>query len=100
MVKQPRKRYSGKLQEEIGFTAEKLQPLSSSWVAPGWCNELMHIYLAEGLSPASLPPDYDESISVVTVPFQKVPGLIETGEIQDLKSIAALLLARWTMDSK
>ena len=87
------------LQEEVGFTAGKLRQLSSSWVAPGWCTELMHIYLAEDLSPATLPPDYDESISVATVPFRKVMDLIESGEIQDLKSIAALLLAGWTMDS-
>ena len=88
------------LQEEIGFTAGKLRHLSSSWVAPGWCTELMHIYLAEELSPAILPPDYDESISVVTVPFRKVTDLIESGEIQDVKSIAALLLAmRVLMDN-
>ena len=88
------------LQEEVGFTAGRLRHLSSSWVAPGWCTELMHIYLAEELSPASLPPDYDENISVVTVPFQKITDLIENKEIQDLKSIAALLLVRATMDSK
>ena len=88
------------LQEEIGFTAGKIQHLSSSWVAPGWCTELMHIYLATELSPATLPPDYDENISVVKVPFQRVPDLIESGEIQDLKSIASLLLARWTLDSR
>ena len=88
------------LQEEIGFTAGQLKHLSSSWVAPGWCTELMHIYLATDLSPAKLPPDTDEDISVVTVPFQSVPDLIESGEIQDLKSIASLLLARWSMDSR
>ena len=87
------------LQEEIGFTAGILRHLSSSWVSPGWCTELMHVYLATDLSPASLPPDYDENISVVTVPFQSVPDLIESGEIQDLKSVASLLLALRTMDS-
>ena len=88
------------LQEEIGFTAGKLRHLSSSWVAPGWCTGLMHIYLATDLSPASLPPDSDENISVVTVPFHRVPDLIKSGDIQDLKSIASLLLARWTIDSR
>jgi ADP-ribose pyrophosphatase len=88
------------LQEEIGFTAGKLRRLSSSWVAPGWCTEVMHIYLATELSPASLPPDYDENISVAAVPFQRVSDLIESGEIQDLKSIASLLLAQGMMDRK
>ena len=81
------------LQEEIGFTAGKLQHLTSSWIAPGWCTELMHVYLATELTPSSLSADEDENITVVPVPLAQVVGLMESGEIQDLKSIAALLLA-------
>ena len=88
------------LQEEVGFTAGKMRHLSSSWVAPGWATELIHAYLATDLKPASLPPDEDENISVVKVPFQDVPALIASGEIRDLKSIASLLLAmRVQMDN-
>ena len=53
----------------------------------------MYAYLATDLSPAKLSGDDDENISVVTVPLDTIPGLIQTGEIQDVKSIAALLLA-------
>ena len=81
------------LQEEIGFTAGTLQHLSSSWVAPGWCTEFIHSYLATDLRPAKLAPDDDENISVVPVPLDRIPGLIEKGEIKDMKSIASLLLA-------
>ena len=88
------------LQEEIRFTAGEIRRLSSAWVAPGWCTGLMHIYLATDLSPASLPPDSDENISVVTVPFHSVPDLIQSGGIQDLKSIASLLLAMRSLDSR
>ena len=80
------------LQEETGFTAGKLQHLSSSWVAPGWATELIHAYLATELRPASLPPDEDENISVAKVPLRDVTTLIESGEICDLKSIASLLM--------
>jgi ADP-ribose pyrophosphatase len=81
------------LQEEIGFTAGTLRHLSSSWVAPGWCTELLHGYLATDLRPSRLAPDEDENITLVPVPLDRIPGMIESGEIQDMKSIAYLLLA-------
>ncbi len=88
------------LQEEVRFTAGSIRHLSSAWVAPGWCTEFMHLYLATDLIPSSLPPDSDENISVVAVPLHTVPGLIASGEIRDLKSIASLLLAMRSMDSR
>ena len=81
------------LQEEIGFTAGTLRLLSSFWIAPGWATEYMYAYLATDLKPASLSPDDDENITVARVPLEEVVGLIETGEIKDVKSIASLLLA-------
>ncbi len=81
------------LQEEIGFTSGNLRLLSGFWLAPGWCTEYMHAYLATQLTPANLAADYDENITVVRVPVDRVLGLIESGEIQDAKSIASLLLA-------
>lgn len=88
------------LQEEVRFTAGNIRHLSSAWVAPGWCTEFMHLYLATELSPSSLPPDSDENISVAAVPLRTVPELIAIGEIRDLKSIASLLLAMRSVDSR
>ena len=81
------------LQEEIGYTAGKLRHLSSFWLAPGWCTENMHAYLATDLTPSSLQADDDEFISVVRVPVTDAMKLISEGQVQDAKSIAALLLA-------
>ena len=81
------------LQEEVGYSAENLQLLSSFWIAPGWCTEYMYAYLATGLTPAKLAADDDENITVVRMPLDQIPDLIQGGEIQDVKSIAALLLA-------
>jgi ADP-ribose pyrophosphatase len=53
----------------------------------------MHAYLAMELTSASLPADDDEYITVERVPLESIPGLIESGVIQDSKSIASLLLA-------
>ena len=81
------------LQEEIGYTTDALQHLSSFWLAPGWCDEYMYAYLATDLRVSPLPPDDDENISVETVPLANIPAMIQSGELQDVKSIAALLLA-------
>ena len=82
------------LQEEVGHTASRLTHLSSFWVAPGWATERMHAYLATGLTPSKLAADDDENIQVVRVPFAGALAMIHTGEIQDAKTIASLLLAK------
>ena len=81
------------LQEEIGFTARQITPLSGFWLAPGWCTEYMYAYLARDLEPSSLPADFDESIVVEPAPLDRIIPMIESGEICDAKSIASLLLA-------
>ena len=87
------------LQEEVSVTSGSLRRLSGFWVSPGWATEFMHAYLAMDLTPASLPADDDEYISVERVPLDSIPGLIESGEIQDSKSIASLLLALRVLNS-
>jgi ADP-ribose pyrophosphatase len=81
------------LQEEIGMRAEKLELLASFWLAPGYSTELMHVYLATGLSESSLAQDEDEVISVEKVPAARAAALAETGELADAKSLVAVLLA-------
>ena len=81
------------LQEEIGYTAGSLRPLSSFWVSPGWCTEFMYAYLAADLQPAKLAADDDENITVEKVPLGDIPMLIQSGEIRDAKSILSLTMA-------
>ena len=68
--------------------------MASFWVAPGWSTEKMHAYLATGLTPSKLAADDDENIQVVRIPFAEAVAKIHTGEIQDGKTIASLLLAQ------
>jgi ADP-ribose pyrophosphatase len=81
------------LQEEVGFTAGKLQRMAGFWLTPGFCTEYMHAYIATDLRPSVLAQDDDENIVVVTVPLSQIPDMIRFGEIEDAKSIAALLMA-------
>lgn len=81
------------LQEETGYSASHMEPLSSFFTSPGFCTEQMHAFLATGLVAGRPRPEADESIEVVRVPMASVPGMIQRGEIRDAKSIVSLLLA-------
>ncbi len=82
------------LAEETGHVATSWRLLASFYSAPGFCDEVMHCFLAQGLAPGGAAgPDDDERLEVLAVPFAAALALIETGEIRDAKSIAGLLLA-------
>ena len=87
------------LGEEAGLTAERMELLSFFWMSPGFCTEGMHAYLATGLRVGQNAPEEDESIEVVRVRLAEVAGMIASGEIQDCKSIASLMLVLGRMTS-
>ena len=53
----------------------------------------MGVYLARELSPAPLPPDADEEIEVVSYPFADLLAMALNGDLQDAKSVVAILRA-------
>ena len=89
----PEEAVQRELQEETGHTAREVVRLGGFWIAPGWATEYMHAFLASGLVEAQACPDEDEAIEVERVPRSRVLDLVRQGEIQDAKSIAALLMA-------
>ena len=80
------------LQEEIGFKPGKLTSLGGEFTAPGYTTEFIHLFLAEDLTPAPLAVDDDEFLEIVPLPLDEALRRVEAGEIQDGKTIAALLL--------
>ena len=79
------------LREETGCTARKIKPLIQYWPTPAFANEVVHLYLAEGLRPGPMSTDEDEFLQRVTVPFQKVLGMVRRGEIRDSKTVIGIL---------
>ena len=79
------------LAEEIGYDAGRIQPLFSMYLAPGYCTELIHLFVATSLRPAERAPDADEFIEPITVTPQQARDLINDGTIRDAKTIAGLL---------
>ena len=80
------------LQEEVGYRARSLRRLGRFWSTPGFCDELMHVYLATGLEASRLEPDPDENITVERASVSKIREMVQNGEIEDAKTIAALLM--------
>ena len=83
------------LQEEVGYVSRNLRALGGVYSSPGFCNEFLYLYVARDLVPSSLPADDDEDITVERIPMSRVDRLIRLGEIQDAKSVAGLLMARY-----
>ncbi|MBN1202810.1 MAG: NUDIX hydrolase [Anaerolineae bacterium] len=80
------------LQEEIGYRPGTLTAIGGEYTAPGYTTEFIHFYLATGLEPSNLDEDADEFLEVVRLPLDEALRQIDTGVIQDGKTIAALLL--------
>lgn len=81
------------LEEELGLRARELRKLSEFTVAPGYCEERIHVYLATGLEQVSQNLDEDEEIEVVRMKLAEAVTLAQSGEIDDAKTIITLLIA-------
>ncbi len=79
--------------EETGFSADTWETLTTMTPVPGYSTEVIHMFLATGLSPAAQNLDEDEVLEVKTLDFTKALSMVETGEITDAKTICGLLLA-------
>lgn len=81
------------LREETGYRAEKFTSLGQVWPAPGLSDELMHLYLAETLTPDPLPGDEDEAIEVTPMLLADLVEMAWNGHLQDAKSVVGILRA-------
>ncbi len=79
------------LTEETGFMAGHLQKLISFYTAPGFSNEIIHLFLAENLEEKEATPDPDEIIEYVKLPLAEAYKKIKNGEIIDAKTIIGIL---------
>jgi len=80
------------LQEEIGYLPRKIDKLGGFYAVPGYGTEYLHCFLATELVPARLVAEDTDDIEIVRVSRDEIPHLIDSGEICDAKSIAALLM--------
>jgi ADP-ribose pyrophosphatase len=79
------------LEEETGYSARRFTKLLELFATPGFVNERLTVYAAEGLTPGAADPDDDEQI--VTKPFsiRELDKMMGSGQLCDAKSVAGIL---------
>lgn len=78
------------LEEEVGYRAARFDLLTSIYTAPGFADEVIHIYQASGLTPGRQHLDHDEILDVVEIPLEKAIEMVVDGTIRDGKTIVGL----------
>ncbi len=79
------------LLEETGVSAKKWTRILTFFVSPGFLDETMDVFLAEGLTLGKAHPEEDEQIDAKFVPLRTAIAWVNTRKIRDAKSIAGLL---------
>jgi len=82
--------------EETGYRAQRLRKLWSFYTAPGFCTELLHLFVAEGLKPGESNPEESEQIEVRSFDIDEAWGLVTRDELPDAKTQIALAWAMRT----
>jgi len=78
------------LAEETGLTGGEWRELTKFWTAPGFCRELMTLFVAEGVEAGEATPEADESLELVHWPVGEIEQRL--GELEDAKTLTGLLL--------
>jgi ADP-ribose pyrophosphatase len=78
------------LAEETGLRGGRWRHAASFWTTPGFCRELMHVFIAEGVEEGERRPEDDEEIELMRVPVIEIADRL--GDLEDAKTLAGLLL--------
>lgn len=79
------------LLEETGMAASDYRFLGELYPSPGYCDEVISLYLATGLTEKAQQLDEDEFLEVDRVPLDTAVEQILSGEIKDSKTQAVVL---------
>ena len=82
------------LEEETGMRARSLERLTTIYTTPGFTDERIHLFLAHGLDEGAHAREADEFMELHTLRWSRVGELIRGGEIQDGKTLAALMFVQ------
>jgi ADP-ribose pyrophosphatase len=80
------------LEEETGYQCEKMEPIISFYTSPGFADELIHLFLAEGLSKKknAAACDEDEFVEVIELSLEEAQRYIKEKKIYDAKTAYAV----------
>ncbi len=88
------------LMEETGLTADKIEHLISIHTTPGFCNEVIHVYTATGLTQGEACTDEDEFLDVERLHISELVDMVLEHKITDAKTIIGILMAERIIKQK
>ena len=88
----PAKTAPRELKEETGYTARHWRELPGFYMSPGILSERMHVFVAEGLTAGDHAREEGENIDNLIVPWEEALRMADRGEIEDAKTLCALLM--------
>ena len=87
------------LEEETGYKAGKIEKLGSICTTPGFCTEVLHIYLAQDLIEGKHNREEGElDMKVYEFTLKEIDEKIASGEIYDAKTISGIYLAKLVIE--
>ena len=81
------------LKEETGCTADHIEPMTSILTTPGFTDEVIHLFMATGLTHGEHNREADEFVDLVIMRLSEALERISSGEITDSKTVLSLLFA-------
>ena len=79
------------LKEETGASAKEYTDLGKLYPSPGYCGEIIHMYMAAGLTFGEAAPDEDEFLELERIPLERAAQMVLDNRIRDAKTQAAVL---------
>ena len=90
---QPRAGALRELGEEVGAVPGELVELGCIYPSPGFCDEVLYLYLARKLTYGACHPDEDEFLQLERIPLEQLTQQVMDGTVRDAKTVAAVLKA-------
>ncbi len=88
------------LKEETGYSAGRIEYITSFYSSIGYSTEVIYLYYATDLTPGDTDFDDNESIEILEYDLKALKGMVFSGEIEDAKTIAAILLVESIMEKE
>lgn len=82
------------LEEETGYRCKALKSIGAFATSPGYSDELIHLFVAEGLYLGEKGGDEDEFIDLIRLTDEEFETGIAEGSIKDLKTVACYSLEK------
>ncbi|MCB0719820.1 MAG: NUDIX hydrolase [Bacteroidetes bacterium] len=89
------------LEEETGWCSTNCERIGSYFPCIGYSNEVIHVFAAFDLEKGHQHLSEGELLEPVRLPFLRAVDMVFEGEIDDMKTITALLLTRrWLAENR